>query len=803
MSRVCESRRVASIAVAALISMSTQAVCAAGLAEENPSSPPADEADSSGRRSLEDIVVTARKRSESLQNVPVAVEAYSHAQLQSNDATDLAKLAELAPQVIIGPYSIGTGGILTIRGISSGASDAGVDQSVSVVVDGVALSRGRIVSASLFDMQQVEVMKGPQALFFGKNSPAGVISLETADPTHDFNGFVAGGYEFTAAERFVEAAVSIPIVDTISARVAVRADEMGGWLNNTAQPVDDPIHPGVIVPGALQGASSPDGNDVAGRLTLLWEPSEQFDAKFKLTYDRQRLNNLDPYSETFCTGDKTVPTLLGIPLPFSDCAKNRSVSESANPAVFSANYPYGNFGVPYSDSKFTLGSLTLNGKFEGFKVTSTTGYYQQSVSGALSADYSSFSEIYDTQHEIYDLVTQEFRANTDFSGPVNFMAGLYYEHSIRHWANYPDLFHALENPATGNYTTVETTADETGNSYSVFAQARWDIVPTVELAVGARFTHDEKDMTLENQADNPAAAALGIILYPQGVPLPTHYDGNNVSPEATLSWHPAPDQTLYGAYKSGYKAGGISNGSLLTAGSTADNLLFGPEKTRGGEIGYKADLFGRRLRVDAVAYYYNYDGLQVTSLDPATISFSIMNASAARTQGVELSSQWLATDSLSFHGNIGFNRARYLNFRNAQCYTGQTDATGCVGGVQNLSGRALNRAPDVMLNLGANYEIYIVPSWKVSATVDGSYSSAYMAEPDYAPGGEQSAYWRLNASLHVLSSDGHYDVGVVGRNLTNTYYLLTSSGLPGRPSDEYLGTFARPREVILQAQYHF
>ena len=365
------------------------------------------------------------------------------------------------------------------------------------------------------------------------------------------------------------------------------------------------------------------------------------------------------------------------------------------------------------------------------------------MSGALSADYSSFSEIYDTQHEVYDLVTQELRASTDFSGPVNFMAGVYYEHSIRHWGNYPDLFHAAEIRRPAITPPSRRLPSRPATAIRLSPQARWDIVPTVEFALGARFTHDEKEMTLENLADNPAAAALGIILYPQGVPLPSEYDGNNVSPEATLSWHPAPDQTLYGAYKSGYKSGGISNGSLLTANATAANLEFGPEKTRGGEIGYKADLFNRRLRIDAVVYYYNYDGLQVTSLDPATISFSIMNASAARTEGAELSSQWLATDNLSFHGDIGFNRARYLNFQNAQCYTGQTGSHRggggrCVDGVQNLSGRALNRAPNVMLNLGANYEMFIVPSWKVTASVDGSYSSAYMAEPDYAPGGEQS-----------------------------------------------------------------
>lgn len=752
---------------------------------------------------LDEVVVTARKRSESLQNVPVAVEAFSPEQLKSNDATDLSKLAELSPQVIIGPYAIGTGGILTIRGISSGASDAGVDQSVSVVVDGVPLSRGRIISASLFDMQQVEVMKGPQALFFGKNSPAGVISMDTVDPTHDLQGYVTGGYEFNAAERFGEGAISGPIANSLTARLAFRVDEMGGWIQNDAVPMDDPLHPGVVLPGATAGNVGPDGTDVAGRLTLLWAPTDNFDAKFKLTYDRQKLNSLDPYSEVFCTGGKTQQYELGISLPGTSCQKNMTVSESSDAAKFAVNYPYGNFGVPYGDSKFTLGSLTLNGQIDQVKLTSTTGYYQQNFSGSLAADYSPLTEIYDAQHETYDLVTQELRANTELASPVNYMAGLYYEHSIRHWLNAPDLFHAALNPTAGNYTTVETTADETTDSYSAFAQARWDIVSSVELALGARYTHDQKKENLENEANNPAASALGILLYPQGEVLPSSYSGNNVSPELTLSWHPAPDQTLYGAYKTGYKSGGVSNGSLLTVGMTSEGLVFGPEKTRGGEIGFKADLFDRRLRLDVTAYFYNYNGLQVTSFEPATISFQIQNAAQARTEGLEASTTWLATNHVSFHGSIGYNRARYLSFTNAECYTNQTTAQGCVGGVQNLSGQPLNRAPNVALDVGGKYETAVTAAWKVAMTVDGSYSSAYMAEPDYAPGGEQSAFWRLNAGAHVLSEDGHFDIAVIGRNLTNTYYLINSAGLPGRTNDEYLGTFGRPREVMVQAQYHY
>ena len=170
---------------------------------------------------------------------------------------------------------------------------------------------------------------------------------------------------------------------------------------------------------------------------------------------------------------------------------------------------------------------------------------------------------------------------------------------------------------------------------------------------------------------------------------------NNVSPEATLSWHPQPSETLYAAYKTGYKAGSIANPPTLAATATAQNQQVKPETTRGFEIGFKADLLNDKVRVDITGYRYGYYDFQVASVYAPTLSLSITNAAAALTEGFQGSLRWLVNSALSFEGAVGFNRARYQNFPTAQCYAGQTAVSGCVNGVQNLAGQALPRAPDV------------------------------------------------------------------------------------------------------------
>jgi iron complex outermembrane receptor protein len=780
----------------ATITILAAALSAAQAADESTATAP------SGANELETITVSARKRSESLQNVPVALTAVSKADLENHNATDLTKIAELAPQVIIGQTATGTGALLSIRGISSSSSDSSLDQSVLVDVDGIPMSRGRIISLSTFDMQQVEVMEGPQALFFGKNSPAGVIALQSADPTSVLEGYAKTGYEFEANETYGEAAVSGPIVDGLKARLAVRADYTEGWTRNEAQPIADPFTPGVTEPGANNGSTLPRSHNYAARLTLLWAPTESFDARLKFTLDQQRTNGPTSNSEPFCTPG-TTPTELGVPVPQEDCTRNRVLNISGLAPIYAANYPYANGGVPYQDSKFSLTSVTLNQRFSAVTLTSTTGYYDQTVSDGGNYDWSPYAQVWDAEHEHYSLVTQELRANTTLSIPLNFSGGVYYEHSNRPWFNAPQLFNVGLNTTANNYTNSETTAKTTTESYSGFLQARWNIIPTVELAGGARYSHDSKDIVLENIANNPGSSAIGINLYPQGQALPASYRDHNISPEATLSWHPETDQTLYVAYKTGYKAGGLSNSAILNAAATADNIRFAHEKTHGFEIGYKSDLLDHTLRLNVTGYRYNYDGLQVVSYDAQTISFLIGNAAAARTEGVEGSFKWLTVAGLSFNGNAGYNHARYQDFPGAQCYAGQTAAQGCVNGVQDLAGQALLLAPNLTFDLGAEYKMPLVRGWSLDLSMDGSHSASYQTAPDYNPAGVQDAFWRLNASAHIQSPDGHLELSVLGRNLTNEYYLITTVGQAGGGPTQFVGYFNRPREIALEAAYRF
>jgi len=755
-----------------------------------------------GAGGLEDIVVTARRKSESLQDVPVAVTAISRIELQNNLATDLNKIAELAPQVMIGRVSSGTGAVLTIRGISSLAVDSGLDQSVAVAIDGVPLSRGRITGATLFDMEQVEVLKGPQALFFGKNSPAGVISMRTANPTDSLEGYARAGYEFEAKERYVEGAVSGPLSGNLSARLAVRAGWMDGWIRNVAKPVESPFNPGVTMPGPVNGRTTPSGHDYVGRFSLQWEPGDDFNIGLKVTVNEQKQNSGAAYSETYCASPTAVPTTGGVAVPYGDCRKNRVKADSALPPEFAGNYPYANGGVPYMDSTFLFSVFNIDKRLGDVDLTATTGYYYQNLSDSYNADFTPFTRIYNAEHERYELLTQELRLNTAFDGPLNFMGGVYFETAKRDWANLPNLFN-IYNPVEQAYYTNQHRSHSRNKGFSAFGQVRWNIVPTLELAAGLRYSKDTKRSTFVNVVNNPASP-VAAGLRPEGLPLKARYSGDNVSPDVTLTWKPDPDQTIYAGYKTGYKSGGISNGALLQATATAQSLTFGEEKVRGFEVGYKADLLNNRLRVDLTAYSYKYRGLQVSFFDSTLFLFRVGNAAAARTEGVEGSFKWLATDALTLNGSVGYNRARFLKFAGGQCYSGQTVALGCVGGLQDLSGTAPNRAPKVTFTVGGDYRAELGSDWVADLSVDGSYSDSYQTAADNAPGAIQPSFWRLNAALHLSPADERFRLSLIGRNLTNTYYLISSSVQPsaGNPN-QFLGFFNRPREVALQAQVRF
>lgn len=748
---------------------------------------------------LEDVLVTARRRTESLQDVPVAVTAVSAQQLQNNLASDLAKIGELAPQVVIGRQTIGTGAVIGIRGISSTSSDPGLDQSVAVAIDGIVLGRGRVISTAMFDLEQVEVLEGPQALFFGKNSPGGVVSTRSAGPGRNFQGYMRGGYEAEARERYVEAAFSGPVTETFGARLALRASHMDGWIRNVAVPVESPLRAGVIVPGAEEGERQPGGTEYAGRLTLQWKPTDAFDAELKMLATSQRLNAYNGFEEPFCTGTQTTPTALGRPLPYSDCEKNGRKAEGRLPAQFSANYPYGNNGVPNFISNNMLTSLTLNWQLGDMTLTSITGNYTQDFHGTNNADYTDFSTFWSAQMEDYDLITQEFRLNSEFDGAFNFSAGAYYEESDREFGNFPTILFGGLNTQANNWTSFETLAEADTRTWSAFAQGRWQFSPAWELAAGARYTDDRK----HQDAWNRSTGVTTIPLRPAGSVLTSNFSDTDLSPEVTLSWKPVSGQLLYVSYRSGYKAGAISNGAILGPTATSSTLMIGSETADGFEVGYKGDLLNDTLRLNAVVYSYDFENLQLGTFNPITTSFTIQNAAAAQTEGVQLAVNWLATDQLRLSSNVGFNRARYTKFADAPCYTGQSAAAGCISGRQDLTGVQLVRAPDLMGTVGADYQMPLAGGWTADFSASATYTDTYQSAADNNPGGIQESFWRINAAIHLTTPEERLRLSIIGRNLSDSYYLMSTSGRPVGTANEFTGIFNRPRELVFQAEYRF
>lgn len=751
-------------------------------------------------RMLEEIVVTARKREESMQRAPVAVSALTRQSLDNALATDLTKVGEVAPQVSMSQGGSGTGAVITVRGVSSASNDSGLDQSVAIEIDGVPISRGQVITAALFDLDQIQILQGPQALFFGKNSPAGVISLRSADPTDVFEGYVSAGYEFEARQRILEGAISGPITDTLKARLALRGSEMDGWLRNRAQPVQDFVNPSVTNPGATMGSKGPDDELRSARLSLLWEPTDDFDANLKVMWNQQERNAGNASSEPFCVGDTTTPVLLGVmPIPGADCKQNRRKAHGSVAPEYTINFPNANSGVPYFDSEFSLGSLNLNKRLDKLTLASTTGFYDQTVTQMSVSDWSPFASIWASSDEDYRLWTQELRLNTELEGPLNFMAGVYYESFDRDYLNAADLFHDY-NPIKDNYATSIVSADTSGKYYSAFGQVTWEIIPELELAIGARYSKDEKTTKLLNHSNSPAYPTL----LPEGTPLRSKFRDSNVSPEATLSWFPVNNHLFYVAWKTGYKAGGISTPFQLFNNATPENVQFEPEEASGFEVGYKSELLDNRLRLDLVAYRYKYNDLQVVSYNSETISFTIGNAASARIEGVQGSFEWLALDDLTLRGNTGYNRARYLSFPNAQCYPGQSAAQGCIGDVQDLKGEDLLRAPKLTYSLGADYSPALIRGWDTTLSLQASYSSSFETATDNSPAGHQDSYWLINAALRVGPENGRYELALIGRNLTDEYYMLNSNGWSGSGNpDQQVGFFNRPREILLQATMRF
>jgi iron complex outermembrane recepter protein len=731
---------------------------------------------------LEEVVVTARKREESILKVPVTLSAFSSQTLDEFAIGDIRGIADMTPGLNFSTGPLASGVLVSLRGIGTGTNNPAVSQSVALVVDGMQFTQGLAFGASQFDMAQVEVLKGPQALFFGKAAPAGVISVTTADPADEAEVRVRGGYEIEAEETVGELILSGPVTDTLGLRLAAQFSDMDGYFTNNAVPVGPDAYPpyGNLGVAPVTNKNFPNTETTLLRGTALWTPTDSFKARLKLNY-----------ADTDTEGTGGEPQLVHCPegtdaansifkvgfIAGEDCkADDKQNFAYMDPAEFPLIY---NGGKPFSELEQYFGSLELEYDLDNdLTLSSVTGFYQvdqkSMINGSITTEVGTpFTIQGDLDANDF---TQELRLTSAYGGALNFMVGGFYQNGqIDYLSSLPFnqsyIAFGRVPPLVAGYADHNVDAEV----YSLFGQVLWQMTPELELGLGARWTDEQReDRVMDLAPTLTGGAAVPVDLGQKKI------GDSNWSPELTLTYTPTDNLTFYGNLKQAYKSGSFDVGGQVDPG---EDVSFGDERVRGGELGIKSRWLDGSLAFNAAGYYYKYDDLQVETkvFDPAAgrVAVRTTNAGSAEIYGVDVDLSYMppAIEGLMLYGGVNWNSAEYDEFDNAACWQGQTQSQGCnidltgngIGDVQDLSGEPLLRAPDWMASFGFNYETPVFKDMTFRFGSNTNYSDSYSASSTNLPSAYQDSYTKTSANIGLIGPDNKWEIEVIGDNLTDEY----------------------------------
>ena len=728
-----------------------------------------------------EILVTARKRQESVLKVPVVETVLTPEILERNQIVGIGGIVQQVSGLQVGNNVLTVGPQISLRGVGTSSLDAGVDQSVSLNIDGLQLTQGATYGVGMFDMAQVEVLKGPQALFFGKNSPGGVIAIRTADPGREMEVIARASYGFEAQEKRGEFIFSGPMGDTLGVRIAAMVSDDNGYFFNKA----------VAVPGT--GGVTPQSDrynaqqEYILRGTLLWQPTSDFTARLKVNNTvKEVIGGSSPLGS--CPDGNGAP--VGIPFinPNDTCKVDRTayivdVSPTAFPGVR-------NGGVPYMKSVTSFGTLEMTyAAADKLSLNSTTAYFNTKVDGFINGVNSGAAGptlIADNHFTRRDF-TEELRLESDFDSPLNFLLGGFYQD-----ARVKNRVIVTGSQVYGfPLTLLGGINDVRIKAWSGFGQLRWKPADTLEIAGGVRYTDEKRTDDTFSQA--------GMNADPVAITVPNpRLHAKNWSPELTVTFTPTDDFTVFGALKQGYKSGSFI--MTLPPQPGLDNS-FGDERVRGGEVGFKARMFDRALSFNAAFYYYKYNDLQVGTNEVTNGVVPVIrtiNAGASKVYGVDVETTYRPpVDGLSLRLAVNWNHARFTRFENAPCTGGQLVSEGCdqlptevtdpaqiAAGyfvtepgtgrrlrynAQSLAGIPLPKAPSWQINGGFDYEMEAGDNLLVKFGANGQYSSKFLTSLGRRSDFFQSGYVKLNANVSVGAANDAWEVALLANNLTNQF----------------------------------
>ncbi|MBF7014987.1 TonB-dependent receptor [Novosphingobium resinovorum] len=714
-------------------------------------------ADTTPHEGLQEIVVTAQKRSENIQSVPIAVTAVTGEAIENLKAVDLKGLQGTIPNLQINNFTnTPNSAVFTIRGIGVVEPDPFAGNTVSIVQDGVPqyFSMGALLD--LFDVDRIEVLRGPQGTLFGANTTGGVVNVMTRQPTGEFG--VRGEVTYGNWNRMdIKAAVDAPIIDGILAgKISAMHTQRDGFYTN-------------IVDGSDMGHR----NVTVLRAYLRYTPTDDIDVTLSGEYGRAR--NGSPVIVNGSTGPDyaifvpagTMTTNQVLPMYASPCASDATPCRAP-----SKYYSARDFGPDLSNMDNYRATLTANISNTPLgDITAITGYKSFHLEEFTDNDAVVGLGIDTFRGTRGWQFSQELRTAADLTDAIKLQAGGFY------MKTHYDHFNSVRLEAFAPGLRQNLPQDQDNWSGSLFAQTYVDLTDQLRVQAGIRYTHETTEMVAgTDNYYNPDGigryctheGSCGDVLL-GGFRARGKRSWDNIGWKLGIDYKVTPDTLLYASWARGFKSGGF----VGRLGQASDIGPFNPEKVDTFEVGAKTDLFDRRLRLNLAGFYTNYRDMQVAQNyilpDGTTIGTSIFNAAKAEIKGFELEATALPFDGLTFTGSLAYLDAKYKTF----------DFLDPGGAIVDLSGRPLQNSPKWSASAGATYET-AVGGGKARANVLYTYTDTKLLQ---GLQGQPLVHIQpthfVNATIGWSPDDGRWTLEAWVRNLANNHYVEAVTNNPG------------------------
>lgn len=695
----------------------------------------------------EEIVVTAQKRSEAVQKVPVAITAFSEQMVKDLNITSTDSIARFVPNLEIGlPSGKGNQPLISIRGV--GLNDFNTNNSGpnGVYVDEVYVSAPSAQTFAVFDLERIEVLKGPQGTLYGRNTTGGAINYIAVKPSEELQGGLrvsAGTFDTYQ----VEGAIGGAIADGVRGRFAFVRNYSDGYVRNL-----------------LDGERTNGSNDWAIRALLDVDLSDSVTVQ---------LNFHGGEVDTLPAEYRLVGTLDG---PFGAVCSNEQIEARACVDTLgyggAENFHAGSYNrTQHLKVKNYGGSARLDYDAGSFTLTSISAYDTNDKFHPEDSDASPFRNLEIDYGVDSDTFTQEFRA-AGGGETYNWLAGLYYLHedlnqdqSVYVLLDLDTLFGP--GAGDGGAQIARSLSDQKTESYAAFGQADFTIAEGLKLTLGGRYTYEEKSFAVDGllaiQGIGAPSGTIGELQPIWG--FAREIDDGAFSGRVALDYQATDDLLLYASISTGYKSGGFNGGFLSSDPGDAEAQVepIKPETVIAYEAGIKSDWLDKKLRINGAVFYYDYSDLQVFNLIPAVEGGSgfpvqvLANAKSAEITGAELEVVARPTDDLTLSANFGFLDTSLGSF--------VTDAG------EDFTGNRLALSPKFSFTGIGTYEIPFEDGSTVKLQGVASYRSKQFFDIRNDPLLVQDGFWLLDARISYTSADGRWEVAAYGKNLTDENYL--------------------------------